>query len=204
MAGCLHKETTHTLYLAPDGAVTWMAVERDVRSDDRNPAARSAEETAYVAAVAAGVHPIRSGLAALGPLSERTQVLRAERPFIVLTEAQFAGIDGLVGRMLSDLGVPGRATLTRTGARATLTISVDVAAALADESERSTPVTDLLEDLARYRIVLTDGRFVAASRFRLSDDDTAAVPIEPSDDEIAARKGVLEFSLTWESGAAGH
>ena len=30
-AGCLVGERSHTLYLEPDGSVTWTATERDIR-----------------------------------------------------------------------------------------------------------------------------------------------------------------------------
>src|SRR6185503_13056389 len=83
LAGCLQKETTHTLYLAPDGGVSWMALEKDVRSDEKDPAARRAEEEAYIASATAGTHGIGRGLAALDPVDRRTHVLRARRPFVL-------------------------------------------------------------------------------------------------------------------------
>ena len=199
LGGCLQKETTHTLYLAPDGAVAWMAVENDVRSDAGNAAERRAEEQSYLASVRSGTHGIARGLAALDPAGQQTRVLRAERPFVVVTEARFSRIDALFERMLADLRVPGYATLTRTGGGATLLIHLDVTAAMADESDRSTPVTDLIEEAARYRIVLTEGRFTAAHGFTLSDDGLTATPIETSDDDVSALGGVVELSLTWEN-----
>ena len=32
-SGCLIKDTTQTVYLEPDGTVTWSVLEKDVRSD---------------------------------------------------------------------------------------------------------------------------------------------------------------------------
>lgn len=200
LGGCLQKETTHTLYLAPDGAVAWMALEKDVRSDSNETAERRAEEQTYLASVTAGTHAIARGFAALDPLDQKTRVLRAERPFVVVTEARFSRIDTLFERMLADLRVPGYATLTRTGGGATLLMHMDVAAAMADETDRSTPVTDLLEEVARYRIVLTEGRFASAQGFTLSDDGMTATPIEMSQDDVSDLGGVVELSLTWENG----
>ncbi len=199
-AGCLQKTTTHTLYLSPDGAVTWTALEGDVRSDESNPPARLAEESTFLASVAAGTHAVRLGLAALDPLSERTLVVRAERPFAVVTEAQFERVDLLLARMQSALRAPGTVRLTTSGGTTTLTMSLDVEAARADDAERQTPVLDLLEDAGRYRVVLTEGRFVAATGFRLAGDGTAAVLQAPSEEEIAAGKGVVTRSLTWSRG----
>jgi DNA helicase HerA-like ATPase len=197
LGGCLQKETSHTLYVTPDGAVAWMALETDVRSDAGNDAERRAEEQSYLASARSDTHGIARGLAALDPAGQQTRVLRAERPFVVVTEARFSRVDALFERMLADLRVPGYATLTRTGDAATLLIHIDVAAAMADESDRSTPVTDLIEEAARYRIVLTEGRFTAAQGFTLSDDGMTATPIEMSDEEASDLGGVVELSLTW-------
>jgi hypothetical protein len=198
MAGCLQKDTTHTLYLALDGAVAWVAMEKDVRSDEKDPAARRTEEETYLASASEGTHGVGKGLAALDPVGRRTRVLRRQRPFTVRTEAQFAGIDQVFERMLFELRVPGSVTMTRAEGTTTLVVRMDVAAAMADETERTTPMTELAEDVSAYHIVLTGGRFVAASGFTLSDGDTRAVPAELSEADIAAKGGVVELSLTWQ------
>ena len=51
--GCLRKEVTQTIYLAPSGVV-WSAIERDVRSDEKAPADRIREEHDYFLAASAG------------------------------------------------------------------------------------------------------------------------------------------------------
>lgn len=196
-AGCLQKETSHTLYLSPDGAVAWVAMENDVYSDEQQPAARHAEEQAYLASATAGAHDVGMGLAALAPVSQRTQVLRPTRPFAVRTEAQFIRIDTLFERMLYELRVPGDATLTRIDGTTTLSIRIDSGAAMDDQGDRESPITALAEDLAAYHIVLTDGRFFAARGFTLNEDKTRAVPAEVSEEDIAANGGVIELSLTW-------
>jgi hypothetical protein len=61
-------------------------------------------------------------------------------------------------------------------------------------------VTDLIEDFAHYRIVLTEGRFTAARGFTLSDDGVTATPAEISQDDVIDRGGVVELSLTIGSG----
>jgi hypothetical protein len=197
LGGCLQKEMTHTLYLAPEGDVTWVALEKDVRADAKDAAERRVEEQSYLSSVSAGTHGIARAFAALEPVSQRTWVLRGERPFIVATEARFSSIDRLLERMLTDLRVPGYASLTRAGGWTTLLIHVDVAAAMADQSDPSTPVTDLVEDFARYRLVLTEGRFTAARGFTLSDEGMTAAPMEMSEEEVRDRGGVVELSLTW-------
>jgi hypothetical protein len=49
------------------------------------------------------------------------------------------------------------------------------------------------------RLVLTEGRFVDASGFRLSQDGAVATPIDISDEDLARAQGLIDASLTWES-----
>ena len=60
-AGCLAADTSHVLYLRPDGAVTWAVLERDVRSRDDDPLVRAREESEFLAAAGAARHPIGLG-----------------------------------------------------------------------------------------------------------------------------------------------
>ena len=53
-AGCLIKETTHTFYLDPDGAIVWRVVEKDVRSDAEDVDERRKEEADYLNAAHTG------------------------------------------------------------------------------------------------------------------------------------------------------
>ena len=46
--GCLEKETTHELYLDPDGTLTWVTLERDVHSNTSDPDKRQQEEQSYL------------------------------------------------------------------------------------------------------------------------------------------------------------
>lgn len=57
------------------------------------------------------------------------------------------------------------------------------------------PVLALIEDLEAYRIVLTDGQFVASEGFRISPDGRTAVPLEPT----RAPGAPWRVSLTWVS-----
>ena len=59
----------------------------------------------------------------------------------------------------------------------TLRVRLDAAAALASEEEREpeNPVDALADDLDRYSVVLTEGRFTNARGFTLSRDGTQAV-----------------------------
>jgi hypothetical protein len=193
---CLQQENHHTLYLSPDGSVRWMALQQDVRSDESDPEKRLAEERQFLQAATTGTHAIATGLSVLGSSDVRTLILRSDRPFMVATEARFDSIDVLARRALQELQIQGSATLTRSGDRTTFTLHL---VALDDDTGRGpeTPVTALVEDLDRYRIVLTDGAFTGADGFALQSGDSVAVPIERDVDAIRAAGGRLDLSLTW-------
>jgi hypothetical protein len=197
LGGCLQKETTHTLYLEPEGAVTWTASEKDIRSDERNPAGRLEEENDYLTSVSAGMHDTGRALAALGGLSPDVHLVRATRPFVVVTEARFAAIDQVIDRMLTELHVPGDARLERTNGTTRLLIHVDATSPGESNPGDDTPVGALLENPDCFRFVLTDGRFVDARGFRLSEDGAVAVPLAVSDEELARTQGLIDLSLTW-------
>jgi hypothetical protein len=197
--GCLQKDTTHTLYLEPEGSVRWMAIEKDVRSDENDPSARRGEEEAYLASAAAGSHDIGRALAALNPTGQRTRVLRAQRPFVVTTEADFPSIQDLFERILADLRVPGQVTLTRGKGGTTLRIHVDLTTDAADDLDPDSPVAALCEELSRFRLVLTRGRFVSAEGFTLSGDGaTAALNADP------AAAAMVDLALTWGNPIPNH
>jgi hypothetical protein len=189
LTGCLQKETTHTIYISASG-ITWAVIEKDVRSDEKRPADRLAEEQDYVAAADAGRHPVARALGALGAQPVTTNWLRHERPYSVLTQARFAGLRELALAILAQTRAQGDAWIERKGCETTFRARVDVESAPENED---TVLEALLEDLDRYRFVLAEGRFVSADGFTIGDDGVVAVP----DPEKKAEHGVLTFALTW-------
>ncbi len=201
-AGCLQKETTHTIYLSPDGRATWTVVETNVRSDEKDPARRAAEEQAYILAAEGSDHGVGRGLAALSPARLRTRIIRGERPFVVVTDAEFGSIEFAAQRFATGLGLPADVLVTHDGAVTTIRVRIDAAQAMANdrqkpEEEGGDPLAALAEDLDAYRFILTEGRFVSAIGFTLAGDDTIAVPAKPDWDEVVANGGILDLSLGW-------
>ncbi len=201
-AACLQKETTHTIYLSPDGRATWTVVEKNVRSDEKDSARRTAEEQAYILAAEGSEHGVGRGLAALSPARLRTRIIRGDRPFFVVTDAEFSSLEFAVQRFVTGLGLPADVLVTYDGAVTTLRVRIDVAQAMEDdmqkpEEEPENPLVALAEDLDAYRFILTEGRFVSAIGFTLAGDDTTAVPVKPAWDEVVANGGSLELSLGW-------
>lgn len=195
--GCLKAETTHVLYVSPDGGVTWTTTEADVHSDEKDPAARLAEEREYLSAVQAGMHRMAQGLAALVPAGRvRSHVVRAERPFTIVTVARFETLDGALQRLFDANGVQAVVSVRRDGCRAILHMAFDFTV----EPTADSPAAALLEDFERFSFVLTDGRFVEADGFDLSDDGRSArISIAWLSRSEAAwtAKGTIDLSLTW-------
>ena len=195
--GCLQKETTHTLFMSPDGRVAWVAVEANVHSDESDPGKRQAEEHAYIGPALIGTHRVARGLQALDPTSlVRTTVIRDERPFHVVTEASFARVDTVLERLLTENGLPARVTTEREESGARLRIRFDFSRTLV---ERDTPASALLEDLEHFVFVLPEGSFIAGGGFEVLNRTRARLSKEAFD---AIEQGVeahrpMELTLAW-------
>lgn len=200
-AGCLQKETTHTLYISPEGAVSWVAVEANVHSDDGDPGRRAAEEQAYIGPALLGSHRAALGLRALAPQSlVQTTVVRDERPFHVVTEARFARIDTVLERLLVESGLPARVTLAHDDDRTRLRIRFDLSRTVVD---RETPVSALLEEIEHFVFVLQEGTFIAGGGFEVLDRTKAKFSKEAFDaiDKAMAARGPIELTLAWHAGS---
>jgi hypothetical protein len=196
-AGCLQKETTQTLYLAPDGSVSWVVAESNVRSNDTDGAKRLAEEQEYISQAILGTHGTARGLAALGPLGAvRTTVLRAERPFHVVTSAEFAATDQVLQRVFTEMAIETSASFVRRGDENTLCVRLDFSHPL---EEHETPVSELMDSFERFRLVLTEGRIANTSGLDVTDGTSATLSeqwLERAERAYEA-KSSIEFSLSW-------
>ena len=196
---CLQKETTHTLYLAPDGSLTWTASEAHVYSDESDPGKQAAEEQAYIGPALLGTHRVARGLQMLGPDTlVRTTVVREQRPFHVITEARFARPEVAFERLFTESGLPGRATLTQEDMRAALRVHFDFSRQMVD---RDTPAAALLEDIEHFVFVLQEGRFIAGGGFDVPDRARARISkdwLAAADKAIEARTAI-DLVLTWDT-----
>jgi hypothetical protein len=198
-AGCLKKETTHTLYLSPDGEVGWVADESGVHSDENDEGMRIQEEQAYIGPALIGAHRIAQGLQAIGPDSlVRTTVVRGERPFHVITDARFFRIDRAFDKLFRACGLRGSVTLVREDDRTRLRMRFDFSR---EVETRDTPALALLEDLDNFRFVLTEGRFIAGGGFDVQDRARAAISpawMQHAQEAVDARREI-ELVLVWTS-----
>lgn len=189
-AGCLLKETTHTLYLDPDGAVTWSILEREVRSDNSAGHERAQEEGRYLQAVRSDEGALAEALRRLGGRRVRSTVLREDRPFAALTEARFPSARRMVTGLLEGFGLEGDVELLQAGDRMQFSLVFDTDQD-SDISEDD-PLVALIEDAERYRIVLTEGTFAEADGFVLDDSKTIATLA--LDEKSGGR---IALSLSW-------
>jgi hypothetical protein len=199
-SGCLVADTSHTLYLSPDGSVAWSVLERDIRSVEGSASERDREEQALFDAIARDAHPVLEGLRLLGPDHASVSVLRPERPYTVLTEARFARLDRAIERFFLELGVPVQVAMQADPHGGTLSVSLDLSVLEHEDPARETPATALLEDLDRYRLVLTHGRFTSARGFELTEGGRAAT-LATLSSGVEQTAGPSTFQLEWTTGA---
>ena len=188
-SGCLQMESAHRLYLSPHGVVSWTVRQTDVRSDAAKAAAQQEEEREWLAGIDQGSHPVALAFRALGAQQIQTDLVRRVRPYAAVISGEFGRVDELANRMLAELQVKGHATLNRRSDATTLTIEIQVPDS---EQEYEGALDALLDELEHYRIVLTEGRFIAADGFTISADGVIATPVAP-----AAATDVVRLSLTW-------
>jgi hypothetical protein len=195
--GCLQKETSHTLYLSPDASVEWVASEANVRSDEPEIAKRLAEEQSYIGGALLGAHGAARALAALDPQRPvRTIVVRDERPFRVVTTAEFRAVDRVFERLFTELGIDTVASVVRGADGNTLRVRLDFSHQV---EEHETPVSQLGDNIEHLRIVLTEGRFGGATGFDVADGTSATLSAEwlNEAEKACERKGVIELALSW-------
>jgi hypothetical protein len=199
-AACLQKDTTSTIYLRQDGSLDWVVLEQDVRSDEIDPAKRTAEETAYVDAAARGEHGVAEGFLALGADDVRIRWLRSTRPYAVMVDARFESLTAIFERQLTACRIPHEIGSTQDGDVTTWKLWIDAGpdgeGLEGDHGDGCDDGFEGLTDAMDITIVLESGRFTNAAGFTLEGADTAVVDQEGI--ETACKTtGQIEFSLSW-------
>lgn len=200
-AGCLKKETTHTIYISPDNSVRWMAEESDVVSDLSEPRARDAEEREYTLPALMGAHSMALALQMVAPDAPvQTIVVRDERPFHVITGARSGRIDYMLARLFSEAGLPAAVELTDSAGEVRLGIGFDFSLPF---QPRDTPATLLAEDFGSVQFVLTDGWFVEGGGLEIQSPARARISeswLAMADEAMNAGTSI-QLVLTWRRGA---
>ncbi len=179
LTGCLLEEDSHTLYLAPDGSVTWRVLRDVIRSDEDDPWDREGEEAEFLATLDSDEEGWSELLDGYGSESTRVRLIRRERPYTVMVEAQFADVGDLVSAMLAESDEDWEVSYEEEGSLRILRVQIE------PEEPSGADEEDDGESDSGLRLVLTQGRFIEAHGFRLSKDGVIAVPLsfESSSDE---------------------
>jgi hypothetical protein len=192
-AACIDQNTRQIFYLDADGAVTWTVVQEEIRSDAEDKLDRIREEREFLQAVDRDEHDVARAFGRLGALWVDTQLVRAQRPYVVVTEARFESVARALEEFLLRVGLEAEAHLEAEGDRMRLTFSYRELEGQAEGSGDDEVVESLISDHETYRFVLTEGKFIDARGFRLEARDTAAVLVEVDEND----GGQAVHSLTW-------
>jgi hypothetical protein len=212
--GCLEILGTHTLYLEPEGAVTWVVLEAEVRVDGTTREERRREERRLLDRVVEHEHPAALALERMYPAWLSARLLREDRPLAVYTEAFYPAIDDLYRNLFALYGVPATVSLEIEDELARLDIALwyeeeespdDGEPPSAPDSNPQTEADEevpqeveayVLALLAECRIVLTEGAFVEARGFEIVDDGRVAKPTKlPEREQEDA--GPVRLWLAW-------
>ncbi len=191
LSGCILEDTRHTLFIAPDGSVTWRVLRDIIRSDEDHPLDRLAEEEELLEKLAAGEEGWVETLLDYGALGASAALVRAERPYTVLVRARFGSIEQLCGAFLDEADASGEVRFEEEGSLRTLHLLLIPAEAVHESGEEESDEEESTTD--DLRLVLTQGRFIEAQGFRLSSDGTIATPLAPPADAQQ-----LEYALVWD------
>ena len=195
-AGCMQSDVRHTWYLDPNGAVTWVVHEDNVRSDAQSPLDRRTEEQEYLLTAQQDRHAVFQGFRELQADRVRTAILRAEAPFTVATEARFGGLDALGQRLIGAMGATGTSLTTTRDGVFEWTLVVRDPTAFRGSFEPTAGVASLLDSLEHLNVVLSAGRFEEAIGFSLSADRRIAT-FSYAQDGVPSAEPTITLKLIW-------
>jgi len=157
---------------------------------EHDDAKAAAEGHDYITRARAGNHPVGNAVRRLDAVNVSTTIIRDQRPFTVVTTAQFPSLDALGTALIDAMGIDATSALTRDSSEVHWTMTI--------RSDRTTK-DDVEDDLLAlvdepWHVVLEHGRFVGAGNFRIADPQIA---VQVIDCEDPARGTPLVWSLTW-------
>ena len=196
--GCLQKEAVHTIYLSPDGAVRWTVDESGVVSDDSDPSKRLLEEQTYISNAVSGTHVAAQAFRAMAAEGlVRTSIVREERPYHVITDAQFSSLDSALNRFFKEAGVKASVAMKNEDGRTSVRMKLDFSK---EPQDRGSAVLQLLEDLDDLRFVLTEGTFIAGGGFDVPDRMNARLSRSwmGAAEKAMEERREIELVLTWD------
>ncbi len=200
LAGCKEDESQHLIFIEPDGTVIWRVIEDLVRSTEDDPVQRIEEEDEALDELEAGEGGYLSIFEDLGAREVEMRYLRDTRPYTIVTRATFDDLEDLVVLLGEAFEEDHPTTLTRDGSVWTLRAELDTEgtdwAELAGNDGKLWSLT-----WVEARIVASQGRFIEAERFELSDDGAIATPLPLDEDDLREQPERVVYQLVWDTSA---
>jgi hypothetical protein len=196
-SACIVSDTTQTWYVEPNGRVTWVVDEKDVRSDCQSAEDRRREEADFWLSVQQERHGAAAGLLELSGARAKTLVLRSEVPFHVRTEGKFAGLDVIGQRLIGVVAGTGTSLIKQDADRSEWTLVMRDPAASGTTGDPSDAVAHLIGSLDTLKVVLVGGRFEDAEGFKLSDDRRVASFEATEPDTPKGEEPTVKLRLAW-------
>ncbi len=194
-SACLKSESTVTWYVDPGGAVTWSILERDIRSDAKDRTERETEESTFLTLAKSREHPAGTGFLRVGGAAIKSTIIKDKPPFVVLTEAQFTGLDQLGRRLMNGYRITGTSFVTRDGDAWTWTLTIEDTPEEMDDELASAELEALIGD--RLQVALREGHFTKAKGFEIQDDGRIARMVKDLFDTEPKKNGPIVLELTW-------
>jgi len=194
--GCLTGEASHTIYLDPDGSVSWVVLQTNIHSDGKTRSTQRDEEEAFLQKVRTNADEAAEFLTEMGARSVTTRLLRPQRPFMILTEGRFQWFEDLLRRMLmdSDDGYSIRFSVDQSGGELLLSCLPAEPDTYAGEG-----CTDLHQIFEDGSLQLTGSRFTEASGFEIATEDVTQAGLSGTSSLPLNDAGRVVYSLIWES-----
>ncbi|TAK16777.1 MAG: hypothetical protein EPO35_04615 [Acidobacteria bacterium] len=171
-SACIKEENTVTLYLDPNGQVTWSIFEKNVRSDEKDRDQRQTEEQAFIVAARVHQHPAMTGLQRLGASNIKDTILQDKPPFSVMTEGRFSSLELLGRRLLNVYGMTGTSVVSRDGEKWIWTLTFEYVPKDPASDQDAAELVALLGD--KLHVALREGEFIEADGFSINDDKRLA------------------------------
>jgi len=195
-AACIKRESVVTWYVDPGGSVTWSVLERDIRSDADDRAERHNEEETFLTLAKSREHPAGTGLIRVAGIGVKTTVIKDKPPFVVLTEAQFSGLDQLGRRFMSAYRLGGTSLVTHEGDAWIWTLTIDEEPEDDDDDKSAWELEAILGD--KLQVALREGHFTKAKGFSINDDGRIATLSKDIFDADIKKSGPIIIQLVWE------
>lgn len=175
-SGCMHVVRHDKIYLEPAGAFSWLVIEQDIRSDHADPVERDKEENAFLEPFRRGEHNVARAFQVAGGRELRSEMIRSRRPYAILTEARFEGLESLgreILRLTRWVGTSDRWMESDEWVfRLTMYPTDEPEIPEADQGD----LLALIGGLGDLQVILTEGSFTGATGFTFEEGkDTATI-----------------------------